>query len=117
MPSPTTVRLTSNTCWIGHCEGWTRGVPGSSAMSDFEIDQFLNDPATKALLNAERERITRAKSALPTARRDEPKRTRTGNAIHLKPHSGSPLPSNTLSEWDAGDDTGPIPPRGWLLGN
>jgi AAA domain len=86
-------------------------------MSDFNIDQFLNDPSTKARLNAERERITRPKSALSTARRDEPKRTRTGNAILLKPPNGSPLPSTTLSEWDAGDDTGPILPRGWLLGN
>jgi hypothetical protein len=29
----------------------------------------------------------------------------------------SPAPDSGLAEWDAGDDTGPIPPRGWLLGN
>jgi hypothetical protein len=26
-------------------------------------------------------------------------------------------PITSLNEWDAGDDPGPIPPRGWLLGN
>jgi RecA-family ATPase len=31
------------------------------------------------------------------------------------PSIAPPVPS--LGEWDAGDRTGPIPPRGWLLGN
>jgi len=85
-------------------------------LSDFDIDQFLNDPATKEILNAERERITRPRSAPPTVSRDELECARTGNVIPLKSSSGAPVVP-TLNEWDAGDDTGPIPPRGWLLGN
>jgi hypothetical protein len=30
---------------------------------------------------------------------------------------GPAEPTGLLGEWDAGDDDGPIPPRGWLLGN
>jgi hypothetical protein len=32
-------------------------------------------------------------------------------------HEAALAERNTLGEWDAGDDPGPIPPRMWLLGN
>jgi AAA domain len=40
--------------------------------------------------------------------------------IIYKPNSAAPSLQPTeadLGVWDAGDDTAPIPPRGWLLGN
>jgi hypothetical protein len=50
-----------------------------------------DDPELKAEADAERERYRQSQS---------------------KPDAPA-----VLGEWDAGDDDGPIPPRGWLLGN
>jgi hypothetical protein len=54
-----------------------------------------DDPELKAEADAERERYRQSQS---------------------KPN-GADDTSTGLGEWDAGEDDGPIPPRGWLLGN
>jgi hypothetical protein len=40
-------------------------------------------------------------------------------ALNIKPNGSGPRDYNfgSIGEWDAGDDTDPISPRGWLLGN
>jgi hypothetical protein len=85
-------------------------------MSDFNIEDYLSSPETKAFLRAKREEIMRPAQAPPITPPSEAERRRTADVIHLKSSNGAPVVP-TLNEWDAGDDIGPIPPRGWLLGN
>jgi hypothetical protein len=62
-------------------------------VTDFNIDDYLNSPETKAFVWAKREEIMGPPPAPPIALRDEPEQIRTANVILLKSTNGAPVAS------------------------
>ena len=85
--------------------------------SDLSYDIFIDEPRAKQKRLAE-------DASVPPFEDDRPLVDDFGAFGDRKPDDAADLeqettsyPPATLDEWDAGDDLGLPPPRGWLLGN